>query len=76
MQKAKLLGITFLFAAIAGCADMGTGQTVGTLGGGVAGGLLGSTIGQGTGNTAAIIGGTVAGAMLGGEAGKSYDRSR
>lgn len=76
MQKIQLLAVTFLFTALAGCSNMGTGQTFGTVGGGVAGGLLGSTIGQGTGNTAAIIGGTVAGAMLGGAAGKDYDQSQ
>lgn len=40
-------------------------ETVGTLGGAAAGGLLGSQIGSGSGQTIAIIAGTLAGAYLG-----------
>jgi surface antigen len=53
----------------------GTKQTVGTLLGGVGGGVLGSTIGGGRGKTAATIGGTLLGAYLGGEIGRSMDKT-
>ena len=65
---------TFLIAifcsiSITSCAN----QDVGTVGGAVAGGLLGSTIGGGSGQMVAIAAGTLAGAYLGGAIGKSMD---
>lgn len=48
-------------------------QDVGTVSGAVAGGLLGSTIGQGGGQLVAIGAGTLIGAYLGGAVGKHMD---
>lgn len=58
-------------ASLVGCQT--TNQDVGTVSGAVAGGLLGSTIGQGGGQLVAIAAGTLAGAYLGGAVGKSMD---
>jgi surface antigen len=53
----------------------GTKQTVGTLGGAAAGGLLGSRIGGGTGNIIATAAGTLLGAYIGSEIGSSLDKA-
>lgn len=58
--------------SIVSCSSM-TNQDVGTVGGAVAGGLLGSTVGQGGGQLVAIAAGTLVGAYLGGAVGKSMD---
>lgn len=50
-------------------------QTVGTVGGAVAGGLAGSQIGSGSGQLWATGAGVLLGAFLGGEIGKSLDRA-
>jgi len=50
-------------------------QTVGTVGGAVAGGLAGSQIGGGSGRLWATGAGVLLGAFLGGEIGKSLDRA-
>jgi len=50
-----------------------TNQDVGVITGGVAGGLIGSTLGGGSGQVVAIAAGTVAGAMIGGAIGKNMD---
>lgn len=57
---------------LAGCQNM-SNQDVGVLTGGVAGGLLGSTIGNGGGKVLAIAAGTIAGALIGGSIGKNMD---
>ncbi len=61
--------------ALAGCntAGVGTGQAIGTLGGAVAGGILGNQIGNGTGNVVATIAGAAIGGFLGGAIGASID---
>lgn len=69
--------ITALFVllvsiSLASCSSM-TKQDVGTLTGGVAGGLLGSQFGKGSGQLVAIAAGTLAGAFIGGAIGKSMD---
>jgi surface antigen len=65
--------VTLLFSiSLAGCDSM-TNQDVGTVSGAVAGGLLGSTIGQGGGQLVAIGAGTLLGAYLGGAIGKHMD---
>lgn len=63
--------------ALVGCAnsDFGTKQTVGTLAGAGAGGLLGAQVGKGSTRLAATAAGTLLGAFLGGEVGKSLDRA-
>ncbi len=76
MRIYKTLGLGVLIVALVGCQDMGTGEKVGTVGGAVAGGLIGTQIGGGTGNTVAIIGGTLGGALLGGAVGRNYDRNQ
>ena len=48
---------------------------MGVLTGGVAGGLLGSTVGGGNGRILAIAAGTIAGAIIGGAIGKNMDRN-
>jgi surface antigen len=71
-----LTGAIALTGALSGCAnDRGPKETIGTLGGAAAGGIIGSNIGRGKGNTAAIIVGTLLGAYAGNEIGKSLDRA-
>jgi surface antigen len=62
----------FTSLSLLGCSNMNK-QDVGTLSGGVAGGLLGSQFGGGTGKLLAIGAGTLAGALIGGSVGKSMD---
>lgn len=70
----KKVGISFLVLLfslnLTGCASK---QDMGTVTGAVAGGLLGSTLGQGSGKMLAIGVGTVAGALVGNAIGKSMD---
>lgn len=68
---------TLLAAAslLAGCADMGTKEGFGTMGGAVVGGLAGSRFGGGTGKLVAVGAGTLIGALLGSELGKSLDKA-
>ncbi len=54
---------------------MGNKQTVGTLGGGVIGGVLGSNIGGGKGQLWATGAGALLGAFAGSEIGKSLDQA-
>lgn len=58
--------------SLVSCADM-TKQDVGTLSGGVVGGLLGSQFGGGSGKLLAVGAGALAGAFLGGAIGKNMD---
>lgn len=60
--------------SLAGCQNM-SNQDVGVLTGGVAGGLLGSTVGGGNGRILAIAAGTIAGAIIGGSIGKNMDQN-
>ncbi len=60
--------------SIIGCSNMSK-QDVGTVSGGVVGGLLGSQFGGGTGKLLAIGAGTLAGALIGGSIGKSMDET-
>ncbi len=61
--------------SLGACQSSGWGQkqTVGTLGGAAAGGLIGSRIGAGTGNVIATAAGVALGAWLGNEIGASLD---
>ena len=67
--------------ALAGCQGSslnpgwGTGQTVGTVGGAAAGGLLGSQIGDGDTQLAATAAGTLLGAFFGNQLGATFDQS-
>ncbi len=58
--------------SLVGCADM-TKQDVGTVSGGVVGGLLGSQFGGGSGKLLAVGAGALAGALIGGALGKNMD---
>lgn len=51
--------------------DSGTNEAIGTIGGGVVGGVLGNMIGGGTGRTLATVGGAVLGAGAGYAGGKA-----
>jgi surface antigen len=58
--------------SLLGCAQMNN-QDVGTLSGGVIGGLVGSRFGGGSGQLVAIGAGTLLGAYIGGSIGKNMD---
>lgn len=58
--------------SLIGCSNV-SNQDAGVMTGAVAGGLLGSTVGQGSGQILAIAAGTLAGAMIGGAIGKNMD---
>ena len=65
-----------LAAAITGCASdkSPSGETIGTVGGAVAGGVVGSAV---TGGSAiGTIGGAVVGGAVGNEMGERYDEKR
>jgi surface antigen len=70
MIRSSMLAVLGTVLIIAACQNQsgggwGTGETVGTLGGAAAGGLIGNQIGHGAGKTAA----TLAGVLIGGFAG-------
>lgn len=78
MSKKAVAGcIVAVALALAGCegSQFGQKQTIGTLGGAAAGGLLGAQIGGGTGKLVATGLGVFLGGMLGSELGKSLDRA-
>ncbi len=76
VSKFVALIVTAASLSLAACAqDMGTKQAVGTVGGGLLGGLLGSQIGGGNGQLIATGAGVLLGAYAGGEIGKSLDRA-
>jgi len=67
-----------LSLGLAGCeqtGQMGTKETIGTLGGAVLGGLAGSQIGGGTGQLWATGAGALLGAFIGNEIGSSLDKA-
>ncbi|CAO3438272.1 RT0821/Lpp0805 family surface protein [Azospirillum doebereinerae] len=66
-----------LSTTLAGCqtGSMGTKEGVGTVGGAVAGGLIGSRFGGGSGKLVAVGIGTLLGAFAGRELGSSLDRA-
>jgi osmotically inducible lipoprotein OsmB len=65
-----------LAAGVAGCAsnDRPSGETVGTVGGAVAGGAIGSVATGGS--TVGTIGGAIIGGAVGNEAGERYDERK
>ena len=67
---AVVLSLSFL---LVGCASINN-EGVGTVSGGVIGGLLGSQFGGGSGRVMAAAGGALLGAYLGGQIGKSMDK--
>ena len=72
--KTLAAALALLFATSA-CAyhDQGRKETIGTLGGAAAGGLLGSQIGSGTGQLVATGAGVIIGALVGGSIGRGLD---
>ena len=78
MKKLILLTAMIASVGLAGCESMqsaGTKQTVGTAGGAVIGGILGSRVGGGSGQLWATGAGALIGALVGSEIGKSLDRA-
>ncbi len=76
MSISRLAPVFALALALGACDTTGgTKQTIGTIGGGAAGALLGSQFGHGTGKLAMVGLGTLAGALAGGSIGKSLDSS-
>lgn len=69
----KKLVAASLACLLVGCAPLNN-EGVGTLSGGVIGGLLGSQFGGGSGKVMAAAGGALLGAYLGGQIGKTMDR--
>jgi osmotically inducible lipoprotein OsmB len=57
---------------LSACSGMGRGETVGTVGGAAAGGLIGSAVTGGS--TVGTLGGAAVGGYLGHEAGTEYDK--
>lgn len=72
-MKKNRLAILALPVLLASCTQV-TNEGVGTVAGGVVGGLLGSQFGGGAGKVAAAAGGTFIGAVLGGRIGQYMDR--
>ncbi|RDD62548.1 RT0821/Lpp0805 family surface protein [Ferruginivarius sediminum] len=78
MKLKSILAAVIVAAFATACArgdEPGPKQTIGTLGGAVLGGLLGSEIGSGSGRLWATGAGAVLGALAGSEVGKSLDRA-
>jgi uncharacterized protein YcfJ len=59
MKAISKLLMSALAVSLMGCSDVGQKNRVGTVLGGVLGGIGGAQIGEGTGRTAAIIGGAL-----------------
>lgn len=75
MKKALFIVINLLaLINLAGCSNV-SNQDMGTLAGGVAGGLLGSQFGRGGGQLLAIGAGTLAGAFIGNKLGQNMDET-
>lgn len=72
MKTLTIASLSFSLFLVA-CAPMNN-EGVGTISGGVIGGLLGSQFGGGSGKVMAAAGGALLGAYLGGQIGKTMDR--
>ncbi|KTD30714.1 surface antigens (17 kDa) [Legionella moravica] len=72
MKKLTVASLSLSFLLV-GCAPINN-EGVGTISGGVVGGLLGSQFGGGSGKVMAAAGGALLGAYLGGQIGKTMDR--
>ena len=76
MKIIKIAAAGLIALGLAACQnEMGTKETLGTLGGAALGGLAGSQIGSGSGQLAATAAGVLLGAFIGSEIGKSLDRA-
>lgn len=72
MKKLTVASLSLSFLLV-GCAPLNK-EGVGTISGGVVGGLLGSQFGGGSGKVMAAAGGALLGAYLGGQIGKTMDK--
>lgn len=72
MKKTVLTSLA-LSVLLTSCADLNN-EGVGTITGGVVGGLLGSQFGGGSGKVVAAAGGALLGAYLGGNIGRTMDK--
>jgi surface antigen len=73
MQALKYFTVPVVALSLAACQGTGPKETVGTLGGAAAGGLIGSQIGSGSGKAAAILAGVLIGGLIGNQIGRSLD---
>lgn len=73
MKKFITISLMGGVVLLMGCEGMGTKQTIGTVGGGAVGALIGSQIGGGSGRVVATGVGAVLGALAGGAIGKQMD---
>lgn len=71
----KLIPVIAAAALLAGCQTGGTKETVGTVGGAIAGGVIGSQFGGGAGKLVTTGVGTLLGAFIGREIGGSLDKA-
>jgi osmotically inducible lipoprotein OsmB len=77
MSKLLIAVGIVLAAGLAGCESMDkkpSGETVGTVGGAVAGGVIGSAATGGS--TVGTIGGAIIGGAVGNEVGENYDEKK
>ncbi len=75
MKKVVFIVVSLLASiGLVGCTNV-SNQDMGTLAGGVAGGLLGSQFGKGGGQLLAIGAGTLAGAYIGNKLGQNMDET-
>lgn len=75
VTKFAAIGVLSVSMGLAACESAGKKETIGTVGGAAAGGLLGSQIGGGKGQLAATAIGVLLGAFVGNEVGKSLDKA-
>lgn len=75
MIRMSMIAVMGAFLLLAACQpnNWGGGESLGTLGGAAAGGLIGSQIGHGSGNAAATLTGVLLGGFLGNRAGSMVD---
>ncbi|KKJ78397.1 membrane protein [Kiloniella litopenaei] len=71
--KASIAALLIALSTTACSNDRGVKQTVGGLGGAIAGGLLGAQFGKGSGQIVAAAAGAVVGGFLGSEVGRYMD---
>lgn len=73
VRFARALFILSIPLTLAACGPNASKADVGTVGGAVAGGIVGSAFGKGTGNVLATAAGAVVGGIIGNEIGRSLD---
>ncbi len=74
MIARKLIPAILIASLLAACSpNMGRKETIGTVGGGAAGAIVGAQMGGGKGQLVAIAAGTLLGVLLGGEIGRQLD---